>query len=60
MNLTQLNAPCPICDAVVTLSNRTVVSEIVSCSECGSDIEVKGLNPIVLAEAPMEEEDWGE
>ncbi len=58
--MAELNGPCPICDAVLILSNSTVVSEIVSCTECGSDIEVKGLDPLELAEAPMEEEDWGE
>jgi alpha-aminoadipate carrier protein LysW len=60
MSNTDLSAPCPICDAVVTLASGIVVSEIVNCRECGSDIEVRGLSPLQLAEAPMEEEDWGE
>lgn len=60
MNTDELNGPCPICDAVVKLSSGAVISEIISCGECGSDIEVKGLDPVELAEAPMEEEDWGE
>jgi alpha-aminoadipate carrier protein LysW len=60
MNPAELSAPCPVCDAVVTLSSSAVVSEVVSCGECGSDIEVKGLDPLELAEAPVEEEDWGE
>jgi alpha-aminoadipate carrier protein LysW len=56
----ELNGLCPICDAGMTLGNDIVVSETVSCPECGSELEVKGLDPLQLAEAPMEEEDWGE
>ena len=32
----------------------------IPCPECGSELEVKQVNPFVLAEAPKEEEDWGE
>jgi alpha-aminoadipate/glutamate carrier protein LysW len=56
----ELSGPCPICDASVALAPGVVVSEIIKCRECGSDIEVRGLSPVELAEAPMEEEDWGE
>ena len=55
-----LSGPCPICDAPVALQSGAVVSEIIKCRECGSDIEIRGLDPVELAEAPMEEEDWGE
>ena len=55
-----LNGTCPVCDAVITLDEGVVVSEIVNCDECGSDLEVKSLEPLVLEEAPLEEEDWGE
>ncbi len=51
---------CPVCDAPVSLAAGTVVSELVTCRECGSDLEVAGLDPAVLREAPMEEEDWGQ
>jgi alpha-aminoadipate/glutamate carrier protein LysW len=56
----ELTGPCPICDAEVALAPAAVVSEIIKCRECGSDIEIRGLSPVELAEAPMEEEDWGE
>ncbi len=56
----ELSGACPICDAAVALAPGSVVSEIIKCRECGSDIEIRGLNPVELAEAPMEEEDWGE
>ena len=31
-----------------------------SCPDCGSDLEVVALDPPAVAEAPAEEEDWGE
>ena len=60
MNATGNISPCPICDAELTLGSGVVVSEIINCRECGSELEVKGLDPVQPAEAPMEEEDWGE
>jgi len=51
---------CPVCDAEISAPAGVVVSEIVRCRECGSDLEVKNLTPLTLAEAPAEEEDWGE
>jgi alpha-aminoadipate/glutamate carrier protein LysW len=53
-------AECPVCSAAVNLGDDTVVGELISCKECGSELEVKGVNPAMLAEAPTEEEDWGE
>ena len=53
-------AECPVCGGAVNLGNDTVVGELVSCGDCGSELEVKGLDPLTLAEAPTEEEDLGE
>ena len=53
-------AACPECDAQVALAADTEVGEIVSCAECGADLEVRSLEPIRLELAPPEEEDWGE
>ena len=36
------------------------VGEIVTCPECGADLEIRGLAPARLDVAPPEEEDWGE
>jgi alpha-aminoadipate/glutamate carrier protein LysW len=51
---------CPVCDGSIQLGASTVVSELLKCRECGSDLEVTSLTPPQLQEAPMEEEDWGE
>ena len=53
-------AECPVCGGTVNLGADTVQGELIPCGDCGSELEVKGVNPFVLAEAPKEEEDWGE
>jgi len=54
-----MTAICPECEAEITL-NSPLRGEIVPCPECGADLEVTSINPIVLELAPMEQEDWGE
>jgi len=58
--MSQAGGTCPICDAAVPLAPDAAVSEIVCCPDCGSELEVVALAPPSLAEAPAEEEDWGQ
>ncbi len=51
---------CPECAAELNLAPDMEVGEIVLCPDCGVELEVRSLNPIVLELAPQEEEDWGE
>ncbi|MCD6451993.1 MAG: lysine biosynthesis protein LysW [Acidobacteria bacterium] len=51
---------CPICGANLSLSDDLMVGELIECPDCGTELEVKSINPLFLAEAPQEEEDWGE
>jgi alpha-aminoadipate carrier protein LysW len=51
---------CPICDGRVDLPDDTVQGEIIECLECGSELEVTGVDPFTVGEAPQEQEDWGE
>ncbi|MCZ6833994.1 MAG: lysine biosynthesis protein LysW [Acidobacteria bacterium] len=37
-----------------------VKSEILPCPDCGAELEVTCIDPLTLAMAPQEEEDWGE
>jgi alpha-aminoadipate carrier protein LysW len=55
-----MNAVCPECDAQVSAGADTEVGEVVTCGDCGVDLEVTGISPLAVAVAPPEEEDWGE
>jgi alpha-aminoadipate carrier protein LysW len=51
---------CPECAAEIVLADSTEIGEIVVCPDCGVDLEVTSLQPVMLELAPMEQEDWGE
>ncbi len=55
-----MQVSCPVCDAEVLVGTDVIVGELMECSECGSELEVVSVQPLQLAEAPQEEEDWGE
>jgi alpha-aminoadipate/glutamate carrier protein LysW len=55
-----MTANCPECDATLTLADDVVEGEIVMCSDCAAELEVRGVDPIALALAPQVGEDWGE
>jgi len=50
---------CPECEAEIHLENP-MRGEIVSCPDCGAELEVTSISPITLELAPMAEEDYGE
>lgn len=52
-------AQCPECLADVTL-DKVMQNEITQCPGCGAELEIISLEPLTLAVAPQEEEDWGE
>ena len=51
-------AECPVCGLEFALAPDTEEGEIISCEDCGSELEVTGKDSV--QEAPAEEEDWGE
>ena len=51
---------CSECTAKLELPPNTEAGEIVVCPDCGAELEVMSLDPIVLELAPEVEEDWGE
>lgn len=53
---------CPDCYAQLKVPESVVVGEILSCPECGLELEVKkiGNNRLELQELAIEGEDWGE
>ena len=52
-------AECPECGAEIELEG-VEKGEIVPCADCGADLEVVSVEPLTLALAPEEGEDWGE
>ena len=54
-------AHCPECEALVDLeSDEVEEGELVSCPECGVDLEVVSTNPVELRPAEDEDEDDNE
>jgi lysine biosynthesis protein LysW len=55
-------AKCPDCDAELEILSDTETGEIVSCSGCGLELEVKTIKDgtVELQELTIEGEDWGE
>ena len=51
---------CTICAAEITKADDTIVGELLTCGECGTELEVTGVDPFTVEEAPQEDEDWGE
>jgi len=51
---------CPECDADVHVDLDTDKGEIVSCEECGTDLEVVGLDPVELDIVEEESDDEDE
>ncbi len=48
---------CPECDADVHVDTDADKGDIVSCEECGTDLEIVGLDPVEL---DIVEEDYDE
>ncbi len=51
---------CPDCEGDVTFADDVMKGEIAQCPDCGVELEVTGVKPLTLENAPEEEEDWGE
>lgn len=50
---------CVDCGAALPLNNP-VVGEILDCPDCGLELEVRNLAPLMVEPAPEVAEDWGE
>ena len=55
-----MQAECAECGGQVTVPADAMQGEILTCGDCGVELEVVALNPVRLELAPMEMEDWGE
>ena len=50
---------CIVCGASIKLENAEK-GELISCRDCGTELEVTQSEPLKLDIAPQIEEDWGE
>tara|TARA_B110000263_G_C14945413_1_gene345573 strand:+ start:250 stop:435 length:186 start_codon:yes stop_codon:yes gene_type:complete len=50
---------CPECAGELTL-DQVELGEILVCDDCGTELEVRSLEPLSITLAPQEAEDWGE
>ncbi len=48
---------CPECDAAIEEEEFEDIGEIITCPECGVDLEVISLDPVEFDLAPAEDED---
>ncbi len=53
-------AECPICANDIEYYADTILGEILECFDCGSELEVTGINPDSVEVAPEPDEDWGQ
>jgi alpha-aminoadipate carrier protein LysW len=51
---------CCVCDADVKVADDVMVGELITCADCGTELEVVSTSPLTLQEAPLVQEDWGE
>jgi len=57
-----LKVACPDCLAEIDVPDDVMVGEIVSCPDCGLDLEVKKVEgqTVELQKLAIEKEDWGQ
>lgn len=52
---------CPICYFIIKIKKDTIEHEVITCEDCGSDLEVFSIKPkVILKEAEKLKEDHGE
>lgn len=51
---------CTVCGCELTFESALEIGELIECYDCGTELEVDSVSPLVLIEAPSEGEDWGE
>jgi alpha-aminoadipate carrier protein LysW len=55
-----LHCECVECGGEVQVPGDAMAGEILTCGDCGVELEVVQLQPLQVELAPMEMEDWGE
>lgn len=50
MNQEENKIICPDCGAEISKTNETIVGDILECTECGTEVEVLSLEPLIYKE----------
>jgi alpha-aminoadipate/glutamate carrier protein LysW len=58
--MTIIRVTCIECEGNVSFDEEPMLGEIAACPDCGVELEVISLDPIMVDVAPEVEEDWGE
>ena len=53
-------AKCPECDEEVYVDSESEQGDVVTCDECGTDLEVVGLDPVELDAYTGDYDDLGD
>jgi lysine biosynthesis protein LysW len=48
-------AQCPLCHSDVIVADEAVVKDLVTCANCGEDLEITSLSPLSLVALSDEE-----
>jgi alpha-aminoadipate carrier protein LysW len=51
---------CIVCDGEVKAADDVMGGEILSCPDCGVELEVTAVGPLTVEDAPEVQADWGE
>jgi len=53
---------CPVCDSHFNIDDEIEIDEVIACGDCASRLVVEEIKDgkVILKEAPVVEEDWGE
>ena len=51
---------CPLCGAQIHEEENLILNELLICSTCGTELEVVSTDPLIVVEAQVEDEDWGQ
>ncbi len=54
------NVTCVVCEGTISVASDVMEGELLLCPDCGTELEVVGLSPLRVEEAPEVQEDWGE
>jgi lysine biosynthesis protein LysW len=49
-------ASCPVCNSDVIIGDEAYEHDLVTCSNCGTDLEIQSLSPLNLVALGDEEE----